>query len=489
MADASNTPEEPVTEELALITRGKDITRGFVDGLELLQPQDSVLIGRGGGDYKIYEDLLRDDQVHATFQQRRMAVVSREYGVDAGGKSALDQRAADFIKEVLQHIKFDRATNKMLYGVFYGFAVAECLWSRDGALVMLDQVKVRKQRRFRFSIDGSLRLLTMAKPQGEVLPERKFWAYSCGADNDDDPYGLGLAHFLYWLVFFKRNGLKFWLIFLEKYGVPTALAQWPRNAKPEEKQKLLAAASAIQTDAAVGIPADTMIKLIEAQRSGNIDQRTFHQVMDAAIAKIVLSQTMTTDDGASRSQAEVHNSVRKEVVKSDADLICESFNEGPVRWLTEWNFPGAAPPKVWRKLEDAPDSSKLADRDKKISEMGFEPSERYVNETYGGEWRRKSSASVPAPQTERPASFAENDGPGAATVMADRLEAEVGEPFTGLLEPVQKLVERATSFEEIRNGILELYTQMPTGPLGNLIERALKAAELAGRFDADPRDE
>jgi hypothetical protein len=52
------------------------------------------------------------------------------------------------------------------------------------------------------------------------MPERKFWTFSAGAATDDEPYGLGLGHFLYWPVFFKRNDIKFWLIFLEKFAAP-----------------------------------------------------------------------------------------------------------------------------------------------------------------------------------------------------------------------------------------------------------------------------
>jgi hypothetical protein len=71
---------------------------------------------------------------------------------------------------------------------------------------------------------------------------------------------------------------------------------------------------------------------------------------------------MTTDDGSSRSQAEVHKGVADWVVKSDADLLCESFNRGPVAWLTEWNFPGAQPPRVWRHTEPAENLQARAER-------------------------------------------------------------------------------------------------------------------------------
>ncbi|MFX5157705.1 DUF935 family protein, partial [Acinetobacter baumannii] len=93
--------------------------------------------------------------------------------------------------------------------------------------------------------------------------------------------------------------------------------------------------------AGVIIPKGMEIELLEAARSGTGDYKTLHDTMDETIAKAILGQTMTTDNGSSKSQAEVHMEVRQDIVKADADLICESFNLGPVRWLTMFNFAGA----------------------------------------------------------------------------------------------------------------------------------------------------
>ena len=79
----------------------------------------------------------------------------------------------------------------MLYARFYGYAVAELLYRPGEDQVVLEQIKVRNRRRFGFAPDFSLRLLTTNHPDGEPLEERKFWAFSCGADHDDEPYGLG----------------------------------------------------------------------------------------------------------------------------------------------------------------------------------------------------------------------------------------------------------------------------------------------------------
>ena len=67
--------------------------------------------------------------------------------------------------------------------------------------------------------------------------------------------------------------------------------------------------------------------------------------------------------------------MKREVVKSDADLECESFNSSVAEWLTEWNYPGAVAPRVWRRVEDAADLNAQANRDKVIYDMGYEPTD------------------------------------------------------------------------------------------------------------------
>ena len=89
---------------------------------------------------------------------------------------------------------WDDATQGMHFGVFYGFAVSECLYARDGSTVGLDAIRVRDRARFAYDAKMQLRLLTAKDSwKGELLPDQKFWQFCTGADHDDDPYGMGLA--------------------------------------------------------------------------------------------------------------------------------------------------------------------------------------------------------------------------------------------------------------------------------------------------------
>src|SRR5262245_53384682 len=125
--------EKPTTEELAApdTALGRSVLGSVSGYAEILIPQDTVLAQRGR-DYKLYREVLRDDQCKSTFQQRRDALISAPWEVEPASESAADKAAADFIRENLNALEWDRITGGMHFGVWYGHAVGECMWALDG---------------------------------------------------------------------------------------------------------------------------------------------------------------------------------------------------------------------------------------------------------------------------------------------------------------------------------------------------------------------
>ncbi|WP_297772702.1 DUF935 family protein [uncultured Roseovarius sp.] len=485
--------------ELSGIQNGRDITRPWIG--PLLEPTDPILRTRGGGSFDIYKPILTDPQVKSVMTQRLSAVTSREWEVVPGEDTAQGRRAADWLREELLAMKFDRLTEKMLWGLFYGYSVAEQMFRRDGQLWGWEEIRVRDRVRFRFDEDCGLRLLTMSDMLiGEEMPSEKFWVFSTGADHDDEPYGLGLAHWLYWPVWFKRNGLKLWLIALDKFGMPTARGKYHPQASEDEQKKLLEAVMAIRSEAGIIIPEGMEIDLLAAPGGGSssLDYTKLHDTMDAAISKIVLSQTMTTDDGSSRSQAEVHADVADAVKKSDADLVCQSFNEGPVARLSAFNFPGVAPPRVWRKMEDPEDTSAAIARDEKLHRIGWRMTEERVKETYGDGYERGTPAGEnggEAQGTPSPPDFAEHahdsalDDLAAQIIAEGHAEAATAPLFADIAQVLEGLGPE-TTLEELRDR-LDGLRDAPgdSAALVDLLTEASFAARLAGELGAVIDDE
>lgn len=415
-------PDQALITEIATTRDGRDITQPWVQGLrQAKDPKLSTAV-----DWGAYDVVFNDDQVKSTMQQRIGAVVSRDWNVLAGDEE--DPRsvaAAEAFNRTMKRLPWDRITRMMLMASFYGYAVAEIMWGVRDGLFDIVGIKVRHARRFRYDEDDRLRMLTPSTSQGELLPERKFWVHAVGASDDDQPYGMGLAHWLYWPTLFKRNGIRFWNIFLDKYGTPTAKGTYPRGSNATDINKLLMALQAIATDSGFVLPEGMAVELLSAAKSGTAD---FHQLclyMDAAISKVVLSQTMTTDNGSSRSQGEVHADVKLEVVKTDADDLTDSFTASAARWWTDFNFgEDVAAPIVRRIVEEEEDTAKTAETDAKHAANGWVRTVDSFRDTYGEGFVRKDDPDAPSGfQPVAADTIGHNGGP-----PLDDASTETGDP-------------------------------------------------------------
>lgn len=481
MADEVKKPEGPELGEIAVRETPTDPLqlRGERANLyiDLLLPDDSVLASKGGiTQLKIYKELLRDDQVASVWQQRRLALTSCELVIEPGADDPASKAAAEALQEDMAKINWDDITDKALYAVFYGWGVSEVIWRADADRVRFDRIVVRERGRFRFDRFANLYLFSSGTGEFVKMPDRKFWSMRAGADNHDEPYGLGLAHSLYWPVFFKRNDLKFWLVFLEKFGQPTTLAKLPAGSTKDPV--LMASAKAmlrnIATDAGVVVPDNVVVELLEAARSGAADYESMHNAMNAAISKIVVGQTMTTDNGASLSQAKVHQAVAQSITKADSDLLCGSFNSSAVTWWTEFNFAGATPPKVYRNTEPPEDLNARAERDSKIIQLGYEPTQDYIEEHYGDGWVKKAAqapAIGPVDAMGRPVM----QQPGNADPQAAFAEGE--------LAALQALKAARRADQQALVEAAKVFAGQYETVLGRQVGALLQAADFAEDYD------
>jgi len=208
-----------------------------------------------------------------------------------------------------------------------------------------------------------------------------------------NPYGLGLGSKLFWPTFFKNKGIHFWALFAEKFGGPTIIGKYSNEMEPKDREDFLEYLSnASQLSAAI-VPLESEVELLQASQSGAVDTYSkFLEYMDAAISKAVLGETLTTQMGGTGSYAasQTHNAVRLELVKSDADLLSNTLNESLLTWLTWFHFPGANPPRIWRRVEEAFDAKAEVEKDQILVNMGFDPDEAFIQEKYGDGWSKRA---------------------------------------------------------------------------------------------------
>ena len=336
---------------------------------------------------RIYRDTLRDERCQAALDQRLDAAIARPWTVEPGGERPADRAAAEDLARQLADVGFDAVCRQLLHGVWYGYAVAEALWAREGARVVLDRLVVRAPDRFRWSADGLPLLRTDTAPLGEPLPAGKFVVLRRPGEHGDLPHGPGLARWCFWPVWLKRHGLKFWSVALERFGAPGVKGTYPRNATAEQKAELLTLVESFATSLGVVLPEGQEIEIVDSARRAGGDFQAFVAYLDRTIATTILGQSSTTDQGPWRGTAEVQRDVRDETVAADCRLLEGALNGTLARWLTQWNFPGAAAPHIRRDASPPEDLDARARREAVIARTAnLRPTRAHVERTYGGDW-------------------------------------------------------------------------------------------------------
>lgn len=484
---------EVITHEIA--SRETDPRHPLFMG-HLVPNNDPTLKTRGSGKgLALYDELKRDLRLLGLLEKRRMAVVTREWQVVPASDRPLDQRAAEVVREQLLDMPFDDACLALLDAILKGFAVGEVMWEVVGGAVVAREIRPRPQYRFVFDTVEGLRLLTHGGPvDGVAVPDRKFIVHRQPAD-DGSPYGHALGSSSFWPVLFKKTALSAWIGYLEKFAQPTPIGEYPVNANPDEQAKLLSLVSALATNRGVIVPQGTIIRLLEAQRAGGSDAyERFVRYEDEELTVAWMGETLSTsigETGGALAASQTHDGVRKEKAKLDADRLCRTLNSTLIQWITEYNVPGATPPKVWRIFDTPADLSQLSERDKRIYEMGFNPTPEYIHETYGGEWTQRETTppTSPAQSTPAPAQAAPNrpqfseEEPDPADQVSEQLRNRAQSEMTAMIAPIRQLVMSAGSLEEIRDRLLDSYGEMAPNALGKLMEMALGVAHLAGRHE------
>jgi phage gp29-like protein len=340
----------PVESRTLIANRANDITIPYYTGA--LQNSDDTLLQQGGGKgLGIYDEIERDPFAFAMLQKRKKAVIAREWHVEPGGDRPIDQEAAELVQEMLTALPFDRICEDLLDATLKGFAVAEIVWERQGTRIAPARIVSHDARRFVFDEDWNLRLLTWTNMlNGIELPDRKFLVHRVGVKGNN-PYGLGLGTRLFWPVLFKREGIAFWLHFLEKFAGPTIVGKTPYGMLSDEQNRLLNNLVSARTSSAILVPIGTDVDFLEASRTGSVTYQDFLDYWDKQISICVSGETLTTQvtaGGGNRALGEVHAEQGSLLADSDADLLTDTLRDQLVAWIIGYNAPGAATPAIWR---------------------------------------------------------------------------------------------------------------------------------------------
>lgn len=478
---ADKTPSS-LSAEIATRARSLDYY-----GIGMYLPNPDPVLKKTGQDIKVYEEMLSDAFVSGCVTSRQAGVKSLDWQIDRGKAQS---RQAKLITGLFNGFDMDRILTDILRAPLFGYEVLEVIWEKAGDYWLPADIIGKPQHWFCFyADDNSLRFKTKENIMpGEVVPKRKFIVARRNASYAN-PYGVPILSSVFWPLTFKKGGFKFWIRLSEKYGMPFLWGKLPRGLEQKEYDNLADMLESMIQDAVAVTPDDASVEMMVAEGKG-AQASIYKDLIETCKTEIsisILGQNLTTEvKGGSLAASETHMRVREEIVEADKKIVERVFNT-LIGWIYELNFGSGERPTFGLYQEEDVDKT-LAERDGILSQqVGVKFTPQYITREYGFE--EGDIESVGGPQGPG------NGGPGPATAefaegekaktpvdgMVMRAAAQA--KMDGILGPIQKMIDDATSMEDLRDRILSSYKDLSAIDLGNLMQRAFAAAELAGRFD------
>jgi phage gp29-like protein len=339
------------TEKNEIILTNEKIRSKY--NLDIRSP-DEVLEFEG---LEYYDKILaRDPHLYSIMNTRKIGACSFPYILKPFNDTPEAKEQLDFMWFVLMEMKGDLPVHfkNILDAIPKGFSIHEIITKTqvsgrwDGKTVIYNLI-FHKQKLFRFEAKpetGFKILFTDMKKGEEVeIPAQKL--VHVIFEGFGNPYGDPLLEKAYWYHWFKKEvGLKFWGIFLERYGAPTAVIKYPAGETDSNLQnQALQALDDLQNEIGITLPDTFCIEFIKTAQ-GDISYRDLIDVCNAEMSKLVLGATQSVEEGRKGSYAlsKAHSDVRFEYKCDGADLLKGAINNQIIKRIINLNFANPLPP-------------------------------------------------------------------------------------------------------------------------------------------------
>lgn len=486
---------------------------------------------------QVFEEMEQKDAHYASvLQTRKLALLGKGYEIQPASDSPRHQEQAAFVRWNLEQMRgsFVQDLYEILDALGKGFSITEIVYTLAErgpyrGKVILKALKAKDQSFFGFDLDAfdniledgilqnpavshgmrlanvlsdqALRALSGAQSDGinRRLPREKFihFTFNSRAEN---PYGRGLGALCYWYSWFKsEGGFKFWLVFLEKFGSPTAKLKITESASDADKLKVRQILRALQQETGVVLPEGLELDFLEAARGGEAGYQALIETCNGEISKAVLGQTLTTEQGSPGSLAlgQVHQETLWQILGFDADLLQACINEQLIPRLVDFNwldvdaYPLFTIPLKPRK-DLAVESQSLA----ALVNLGARIPERYIHENLGLPVAQDDEPiltpqAVPAPPgdfqpfAERPLSRAKLAPPSWARRAQEEqdalVEAGVSQAGPAVAQILSRIIDQVRQSKAIENRLYNVELKLNIQPLRDAMLRAGVLASLTGQ--------
>lgn len=281
--------------------------------------------------YDIYYDALLDDHLYGAIRNRKLKVMQTSFKLmDQSGKE--NEEATKLMKSRW----FKQFMSLALDSIFHGHSLIQMGDIIRDPKLKFTHVELLPRKHVVPEYHVVIKEINDEPKKGfdYLKPPFTDWCISVG-----DPKDLGLLLPVSKDTISKKYALQFWDQFAEIFGMPVRIGKSSTRNKAD-RDKIEQMLEDMGSAAWGLFPEGTEIEIVETKRGDayNVyDKRIARS--NSEISKAISGQTMTMDDGSSKSQAEVHADVADDIAEADADFLRDVVNDDLIPLLIKHGFP------------------------------------------------------------------------------------------------------------------------------------------------------
>lgn len=289
-------------------------------------PEPAAISREYYGSFDKLKSLLNDPHLWSCVQSRRSGISSEYFSIKTGNNKVLK----DTIK-MINRISFQKFVDIVIETILYGFSAVEIIWEHKNS--KLTPVKLISLPRELITIENEKVLLLKNNTKVEIPSEKLIFLTYQGTSLS--PYGTSLLSKCYFPIKIKNAGLKYWIHYTEKYGMPIITGKYERGATQEEADALADALSDMHEDTVLVSPSDVDVDVKQVSSTATTDlYEKLIKHCNSEISKVVLSQTLTTElQTGSYAAANIHYKIREDVINNDKRLLEKFIMELTLKYL------------------------------------------------------------------------------------------------------------------------------------------------------------
>lgn len=283
---------------------------------------------------------MRDLHYRSVLSTRKDAVCGLEIKVEPASDDKRDIELAQAVENDIirnRQARFVPLVRDMLDALAKGFSVNEITWNTSGKTWKPQKYTWKDPRWFQYDKETGQSLMlrdTLTTELYPLLPNKFIIHEPHLISGTQIAGGLALPALFYFML--KSYDVTSWAAFIDRYGFPIRLGKYSRKATKDDINTLRRAVASI----GAVIPEGATIEIIESKTSSE-NSEAYQKMatwIDKQISKLVLGQTMTTDDGSSRAQGQVHEEVRQDIANADSIAVADTLNSCLVVPYINLNF-------------------------------------------------------------------------------------------------------------------------------------------------------